>query len=306
MARAPVIPLHGTEARRQIAAHLIEEAELNGTTDQQRVFFRTMVVAPVWHGTLASEAAMLALYDESDRGCFPGDMCYRSDSRTLYRCIARNGLDLEDWFPIISAVTVVSGTPSDDVVPTEKAVKDYVDGLLGASNALVFKAVLDCSGNPNYPAADCGHVYVVSVAGKVGGAAGASVEAGDTLTCTHDGSAAGTQAAVGAYWVIVQANIDGAVTGPAAATVDHVVTFNHVSGKVVKDSGIAVADLVVKGLVTGSGLTMDVGLVGRYEAGVGVLQRITVGANLTLDGAGNLSAAGAAATLDPVDVWFFS
>ena len=44
------------------------------------------------------------------------------------------------------------------------------------------------------------------------------------------------------------------------------------------------------GLATASGLTMDVGLVGRFDGGVGALQKITVGANMDLSAAGILSA----------------
>lgn len=83
--------------------------------------------------------------------------------------------------------------------------------LLGNIDALVFKGVIDCSANPNYPAADAGHVYRVSVAGKIGGASGPNVEAGDILTCITDGTASGNHATVGANWTIIQSNIDGAV-----------------------------------------------------------------------------------------------
>lgn len=90
--------------------------------------------------------------------------------------------------------------------------KSYADGLIAANDAMVLKGVIDCSGNPNYPAADRGWTYRVSVAGKIGGVAGAVVELGDILLCLADGTAAGDQATVGAYWGVIQVNIDGAVT----------------------------------------------------------------------------------------------
>lgn len=90
--------------------------------------------------------------------------------------------------------------------------KAYVDNLIAAQDAMVFKGVIDCSGNPNYPAADRGWTYRVSVAGKIGGASGPNVEAGDILICITDGTAAGNQAAVGVNWAIIQVNIDGALT----------------------------------------------------------------------------------------------
>jgi hypothetical protein len=107
---------------------------------------------------------------------------------------------------------------SDSRIATQKAVKSYADtvknyaeSLFASNDALVFKGVIDCTGNPNYPAADCGHTYRVSVAGKIGGAAGVTVEVGDILTCIHDGALAGSQATAGGYWTIIQANIDGAL-----------------------------------------------------------------------------------------------
>ncbi len=71
------------------------------------------------------------------------------------------------------------------------------------------KGVINCSGNPNYPAAQKGDAYTVSVAGKIGGPAGQSVGLRDILYCLAD-SPAGSEAAVGANWNIVQANLDQA------------------------------------------------------------------------------------------------
>lgn len=68
---------------------------------------------------------------------------------------------------------------------------------------------IDCSSNPNYPAAEAGDTYKVTVAGKIGGASGEDVEVGDLIICTAD-NAGGTQAQVGQHFFIVQANIDQA------------------------------------------------------------------------------------------------
>jgi hypothetical protein len=95
---------------------------------------------------------------------------------------------------------------------TQQAVKGYVDGIVEAANALQFKNTIDCSGNPNYPAANAGHFYIVSVAGKIGGASGLTVDAGDALICKTDGTAAGTHAAVGAQWTSLQFNMVLALT----------------------------------------------------------------------------------------------
>lgn len=130
---------------------------------------------------------------------------------------------------------------SDTLYPTQNAVKVYADNLLGNANALIYKGVLDCSANPNYPAANAGELYIASVAGKIGGALGIDVEVGDMIICNTDGTASGDQATVGAYWNIIQKNIVGAVTGPASSVNNNVAFFDGVTGKVIKDSGITLS-----------------------------------------------------------------
>lgn len=81
-------------------------------------------------------------------------------------------------------------------------------GGTSLTDPLVFKGAIDCSANPNYPAADAGDTYKVSVAGKIGGGSGPNVEVGDTLICTVDATAAGNHATVGTNWLILQTNLD--------------------------------------------------------------------------------------------------
>jgi len=122
---------------------------------------------------------------------------------------------------------------SDAKVASQKAVKAYIGTMV--TSAMHYKGVVDCSGNPNYPAASLGDVYVVSVAGKIGGASGLNVEAGDTLLCKET-TVSGDQATVGSKWDVIQVNIDGAVTGPASSTDNAIALFNSTSGKVIKNS----------------------------------------------------------------------
>lgn len=104
---------------------------------------------------------------------------------------------------------------SNTTIASQGAVKTYIDGIVDAVNALQFKGTIDCSTNPNYPAASSGWMYLVNVAGKIGGVSGPNVEAGDMLVCVADSSAAGTHATVGANWNIIQKNLDGALTTSA-------------------------------------------------------------------------------------------
>lgn len=82
----------------------------------------------------------------------------------------------------------------------------FTSSFSGLPGTIVFRGYIDCSGDPNYPAAISGDMYVVSVAGKIGGASGVLVEIGDQITCITD-NAGGTQIAVGNDFSIAQANI---------------------------------------------------------------------------------------------------
>lgn len=138
-------------------------------------------------------------------------------------------------------------------IATQQAAKAYADNLLGAFNAVTYKGTQDCTGNPNYPAADAGFLYRVSLAGKIGGSSGTPVEAGDLFLCTTDITAAGNQATVGVHWVVIQTNIINPVSGPGTATDGNVATWDGATGLLVKDSAIAVTSLAPKASPTFTG-----------------------------------------------------
>ena len=115
-----------------------------------------------------------------------------------------------------------------------------ISATIAALDVMVFKGVINASTNPNYPAGDAGHTYRISVAGKIGGASGANVEAGDMLLCLVDATVSGNQATVGANWNISQANIDGAVISNETVTVDNdFIVFSGTTGKIIKKVTLA-------------------------------------------------------------------
>jgi hypothetical protein len=121
---------------------------------------------------------------------------------------------------------------------------------------LVYKGATDCSGNPNYPAADAGHLYIVSIAGKIGGASGVAVEAGDMFLCKTDGTTAGTQAQRGTSWNAVQANLLGPI--PVKASGAEINTgiddSKYVTAKGIEDSNLArTSDIPVAGPTNSAG-----------------------------------------------------
>lgn len=146
-------------------------------------------------------------------------------------------LDTLDEADILAAISSAIATHLAAIDPHGD--RAYADTLIAANDALVYKGAIDASANPNYPAANAGWTYVISVAGKIGGGAGANVEVGDRVLCIVDGSISGSQVLVGANWNIVQANLDGAVIGPTAGVVNnHVALFDGTSGRLIKDGGL--------------------------------------------------------------------
>lgn len=125
---------------------------------------------------------------------------------------------------------------SDSKIPSQKAIKTYVDNSFAANNAMIFRGGIDASSNPNYPSADAGDTYKITVAGKIGGGSGPNVEVNDTITCTVDSTSSGNHATVGSNWIITQGNVDGAVVGPASATNGNFPALGP-TGKVISDSG---------------------------------------------------------------------
>lgn len=103
-----------------------------------------------------------------------------------------------------------TAAPGDNT--TKLANTAFVSAAVGlaVTGLLDFKGSTDASGNPNYPAALKGDVYVVSVAGKIGGASGTTVGVGDEYFAIAD-NAGGTEAAVGASWDVLRRTLTGAL-----------------------------------------------------------------------------------------------
>ncbi len=130
--------------------------------------------------------------------------------------------------------------PGDPLFDNDAATKHYVDiNRPGLAGVLTFRGLKDCSANPNYPDGQQGDYYIVSHAGKIGGASGLDVLAGDTLFCRVNDTASGDQTGAGGNWTVGQGKIEGAVVGPASATNGDFALFDGSSGTLLKDIGLA-------------------------------------------------------------------
>ena len=106
-----------------------------------------------------------------------------------------------------AAPTAAGGTNTTQIATTAfvtSAVETAVSGLLE------LKGNLNCSANPNYPSASAGDTYYCSVAGKVGGASGKSVDVGDAIIAKAD-NGGGTEGSVGTSWFVLEHNLTGAL-----------------------------------------------------------------------------------------------
>jgi hypothetical protein len=127
------------------------------------------------------------------------------------------GADVTDTANVAAAGAVMSGGLGAGVAAALAAALDGASGLASKAYAdalvtglLDFKGNTDASANPNYPAASKGDVYYISVAGKVGGASGKSVDVGDAVVASAD-NAGGTEASVGTSWFVLEHNLTGAL-----------------------------------------------------------------------------------------------
>ena len=123
-----------------------------------------------------------------------------------------------------------------NVVRTVSGQEVSLSGTGGDSNNIeiddLYQGVINCSTNPNYPAGTKNMFWRVSVAGKIGGAAGIDVEVNDKIVCIVD-NAGGTEALVGSSFIIMQGNIDPATVTELRAGISDVV---YVTPKVLADA----------------------------------------------------------------------
>ena len=140
----------------------------------------------------------------------------------------------------LAPYTVAEAVKVNDVDGNASTVEAEIVALRKAVEAAVskgqhFQGVVNSTATLppyNYKA---GWLYSVQEAGTY---AGNVCEVGDLIICVKD-YASGS--ASNADWAVLQANLDGAVTGPSASVAAHVVVFDGTSGKRIKDSGFTIA-----------------------------------------------------------------
>lgn len=133
-------------------------------------------------------------------------------------------------------------TVFEDITTITEELKQYVQDLV---SGLVSSApgVVDESNPLPTEGYKAGQTWRVAVGGTY---AGQKCEPGDLIICAVDYA---ETTASDSDFIVVQANVDGAVTGTEASVDGEIVLFSGVSGKVLKNSGInieALSDSILK------------------------------------------------------------
>jgi hypothetical protein len=134
---------------------------------------------------------------------------------------------------------------ANNFLATSSAVKTYVDQAVSdgfsANDAMVFKGTLGSGGTETTlpPTYNTGWTFKVITAGTY---AGKVAEVGDMYVALVTRSGSGNQ---DSDWAVVQANIDGAVTGPVSATSGNFPIFNNDTGKVIANSNFSPSSFVL-------------------------------------------------------------
>lgn len=138
-------------------------------------------------------------------------------------------------------VTLTNGWVISSKAPEAKTHlvnKEYADQLLSVNDAMIFKGILgteDGMISTGLPTPhEAGWTYKVGTAGSY---AGQWCEIGDTIYCIKDSETASNN-----DWVVIQVNIDGAVTGPASSTDNAIARFDSTSGKIIQNSSAILDD----------------------------------------------------------------
>ena len=125
--------------------------------------------------------------------------------------------------------------PADPTGNMEAVTKQYVDRLIAGLNDFTV-GVVDSS--TPLPATDykVGQTFRVAEAGTY---AGQQCEVGDLIIVISDYA----ESQKDSDFLVVQANVSGAVTGPDASTDANIVVFDGITGKKIKDSSVTLASL---------------------------------------------------------------
>ena len=139
-----------------------------------------------------------------------------------------------------ATATTQGASDNSTKVATTAFVTTAINNHIASAQALEYKGTATPE-TATPVGATVGDLYIVSEAGTI--FENYTCEKGDMIV--YDG----------ANWNVIQANIDGAVVGPASAVADNLAVFSGATGKVIADSSITKAS--VESAITASGTAVQ-------------------------------------------------
>lgn len=206
----------------------------------------------------AASGTALSLVTTGEKATWNGKQNAITESNKLSSSLV-SGLGAAATKGVDTSLTLTSTSTN---LPTSAAVASLISSSISAAEAMRFKGTVNTTSGLPTTNVSVGDTYVVAAAGTY---AGETCEQGDMIIAvvgTKDGEA---------QWTVVQANINGAVTGPTSSTANHIAVFNGTTGKVIKDSGYTIATSVPANAVfTDSSTTLE----GHYSPTGGTAQSV--------------------------------
>lgn len=135
--------------------------------------------------------------------------------------------------PVFTGTVTLAADPTQDL---EAATKQYVDRLVAGINDFTV-GVVDSSTPLPATGYTVGQSFRVAEAGTY---AGQECETGDLIIVIKDYEAS---SASNDDFLVIQANVDGAVTGPDASTDANIVIFDGTTGNKIADSNVTIASV---------------------------------------------------------------
>jgi hypothetical protein len=163
----------------------------------------------------------------------------------------------------VSSPTVPTATTAQQAIN-----KGQLDSAINTINTQLAAGLrtpvgLDCSGNPNTPAnAKKGDTWLVTKAGKFGGASGIAVQVGDMIICTADTPTSGTTTT---NFFVVESNLQAstetvagyiriATSSEATAGTDNTTALTPAKGKTLAENRINALAVLLTGNQTIAGV----------------------------------------------------
>lgn len=146
---------------------------------------------------------------------------------------------------------------------------DGVDDYLAINDAMIFKGTI--TGENSFPQTfEAGWTYKVATAGTY---FEQKFEVGDMVIAVKDATTSTTTTSSNftTYWAVVQTNTDGIVIGPSESVSGNIPVFDNATGKLIKDSGISINDVLTEETFKGTVTAVNINGVTKQPNNEGVV-----------------------------------